>query len=381
MTVEVNELIKKNQFEDNEVFSELTKEKEKRDLKNDPEVQKIINKVDEKNITGILSFGKEPATQLSTFADKILNNMKANSIEDSSNLLKQLNKIMDKFDRKDFEKETNGFINRFFKKSKKIIDEIFNKYQTMGKEIDKVYIEIAQYQDEMVKSTDTLEGMYEQNFNYYMELEKYIIAGETKLNDLKNNILPEYEKLAEIGDEIAIMELETLKNGLELFDQRIYDLKMAQMVALQTAPQIRLLQRGNAKLIAKINSAFVTTIPIFKNGLIQAIHAKRQKLVADSLNELDKRTNEMILRNAENISRQSKEISQLAGGPSIKIETIEEAWNIIMDGLTETKVIEEENKLLREEGAKRLLELKENIHAKRDENTDYIHHYDREIGK
>ena len=98
------------------------------------------------------------------------------------------------------------------------------------------------------------------------------------------------------------MQVDTLRNAVELLEQRVYDLEMAKMVSLQTAPQIRLLQRGNTKLIGKINSAFVTTIPIFKNGLIQAMAAKRQKLVADSMSELDRRTNEMLVRNAQNIS-------------------------------------------------------------------------------
>ncbi|HLO11707.1 MAG TPA: toxic anion resistance protein, partial [Pseudoneobacillus sp.] len=126
-------------------------------------------------------------------------------------------------------------------------------------------------------------------------------------------------------------------------------------------PQIRLLQRGNTKLIGKINSAFVTTIPIFKNGLIQAVAAKRQKLVADSMSELDRRTNEMLLKNAQNISQQSTDIARLAGAPSIKIETIEESWNIIIKGMQETKAIEEENKRLRVEGTKRLEQLQENF--------------------
>jgi len=326
-----------------------------------PEVQKLVKNIDEKKPTDLLAFGKEPALQLSTFADRILRTIKSNSLEDSSNLLKQLNKIMVKFDKQDFTKESNGILNKFFRRSKKIVEEIFNKYQTMGKEIDKIYIEISEYENEMIESTETLEEMYGQNLAYYLEIEKYIIAGEIKLDDLKTNTLPKYELQATGGDEIAKMELDTLVNGIEFLEQRIYDLKMAQMVALQTAPQIRMLQKGNGKLITKIKSAFITTIPIFKNGLIQAISAKRQKLIADSLNELDKRTNEMIIKNAENISRQHKQISELSGRSSIKIETMEEAWNIIMRGLEEAKIIEEENKRLRDEGSKRLQEFKESL--------------------
>lgn len=330
-------------------------------LRNEPEVQQLANSIDERDQIQVLEFGKEPAVEISRFSDQILSNMRSTKVEDSGELLKQLGKIMDKFDKKDFEQTSGGFFGKLFKRGEKMIEKLFGKYQTMGGEIDKIYVEISKYQNEMVDSTHMLERMYEQNYQYYLTLEKYAVAGEMKVEELKNVQLPQLESRAASGDQLASMQLDTLRNAIDLLEQRVYDLEMAKMVALQTAPQIRLLQRGNTKLIGKINSAFVTTIPIFKNGLIQAVAAKRQKLVADSMNELDRRTNEMLLRNAQNISQQSADIARLAGGPSIKIETIEESWSIIMKGMQETKSIEEENKRLRIEGTKKLEQLQDNF--------------------
>ncbi|MDR4948308.1 toxic anion resistance protein [Neobacillus cucumis] len=330
-------------------------------LRKEPEIQNLARTIDERDQIQILEFGKEPAVQISRFSDQILSNMRTTKVEDSGELLKHLGRIMDKFDAKDFQKTSGGLFGKLFKKGEKIVEKLFGKYQTMGAEIDKVYVEISKYQHEMVDATNMLEQMYEQNYQYYLTLEKYVVAGELKVEELKNNQLPQFESRAAQGDQLASMQLDSLKNAIELLEQRIYDLEMAKMVALQTAPQIRLLQRGNTKLIGKINSAFVTTIPIFKNGLIQAVAAKRQKLVADSMSELDRRTNEMLLRNAQNISQQSTDIARLAGGPSIKIETIEESWNIIIKGMQETRAIEEENKRLRQEGTKRLEQLQENF--------------------
>lgn len=329
-------------------------------LRQEQEVQNLVRAIDERDQIQILEFGKEPAEQISRFSDQILSNMRTTKIEDSGELLKQLGKIMDKFDAKDFD-QPKGFLSKLFKRGEKMIEQLFGKYQTMGGEIDKIYVEISKYQSEMVNATTMLEQMYEQNYQYYLTLEKYIVAGEMKVEELKTNQLPQLEVRAASGDQLASMQLDSLRNTLELLEQRIYDLEMAKMVSLQTAPQIRLLQRGNTKLIGKINSAFVTTIPIFKNGLIQAVAAKRQKLVADSMSELDRRTNEMLLRNAQNISQQSTDIARLAGAPSIKIETIEQSWNIIIKGLQDTKAIEEENKRLREEGTKRLMQLQDNF--------------------
>ncbi len=353
------------ELEEKDVLSEAKATDIKLQLRQEPDVIRLAEKIDEKNQTQLLEFGKEPAVEISKFSDRILSTIKSSSMEDSSVLLKQLGKIMDKFDKKDFEQEKPGLLGKLFKRGEKMIGKILGKYQTMGTEIDKVYIEISKYQNEMVNSTNTLDQMYDQNFQFYLALERYVVAGEMKVEELKTQVLPELERQAAGGSQIASMQLDTLRNAIELLEQRIYDLEMARMVALQTAPQIRLLQRGNTKLIGKINSAFVTTIPIFKNGLIQAISAKRQKLVADSMSELDRRTNEMLLRNAQNISQQSTEIARLAGAPSIKIETIEQTWDIIIKGMEETKSIEEENKRVREEGTKRLAQLRDNFQKMR----------------
>ena len=230
-------------------------------LKKDPQVLQLASKIDPKNQIELLEFGREPANEISAFTGKVLNSVQANSMEESSELLKQLGRIMDKFDKKDFV-EKKGFLNKIFNKGNKMIEQLFNKYQTMGTEIDKVYVEITKYESEMKKSTTTLENLYDQNFQYFMELEKYIAAGDIKVEELKAQE-PEVRKKAETGDQMALMELNSLQNAIELLEQRVYDLEMAKQVSYQAAPQIRMLQRGNTKLIGKINSAFVTTIPIF----------------------------------------------------------------------------------------------------------------------
>lgn len=328
-------------------------------LRNDAKVIQLAQQIDHKDQIALLEYGKEPANEISSFSGRILNTIKSSSVEESSALLKHLGKIMDKFDRDDFVEE-KGLFAKIFKRGQKIIDKLFEKYQTMGGEIDKVYAEIMKYENEMKSSTQTLEQLYEQNFQYYLDLEKYVVAGEVKIEELTSSV-PALESRAQTGDQLAMMELDSLKNALELLEQRVYDLEMAKQVAYQSAPQIRMLQRGNTKLIAKINSAFVTTIPIFKTGLINAIAAKRQNLVAQSMDELDKRTNEMLLRNAQNISQQSVDIAKLSGAPSIKIETIEETWNIIIKGMEETRAIEEENRQSREQGRLRLEQLQANF--------------------
>ncbi|MFY3790222.1 toxic anion resistance protein [Ureibacillus sp. MALMAid1270] len=325
-------------------------------LKEEPQVLALADKIDEKNQIAILEFGKETATEISKFSDRMLSTIRTSKLEKSSALINNLNKIMDRFDPQDFKEEKKGFISKLFSKGKEQLQRILSKYETMNKEIDAVYNEITKYEVEMKQNTIELEHMYDQNLRYFQSLSEHIAAIEVKVEKLRPQ-LTSLEARANEGDQEAIMELESLRRAIELLEQRRYDLEMAQQVSFQSAPQIRLMQQGNNHLIGKINSAFVTTIPIFKQGIIHAVTIKRQKLVSDSMNELDKRTNEMLLKNAENIRQNSVNIARSAGQPSIKIETIEQTWQTIMAGIEETKQIQAETVRNREEGRKRIEKL------------------------
>ncbi|KOS68831.1 hypothetical protein AEA09_09955 [Lysinibacillus contaminans] len=326
-------------------------------LKQDPEVHALAQKIDVKDQIALLELGKETASGISTFSDRMLATMKASKLEESSVLLNNLNKIMDKFDPKDFtEEKKGGFLTRLFSKGKEQLERILSKYDSMNKEIDVIFNEIQKYEVEMKRNTVDLEHLYDQNLNYFQTLSKYVAAIEVKADQVRAT-LPALEQKAQSGDQVAAMEYETLQRAIDLLEQRRYDLEMAQQVSFQSAPQIRLMQQGNNHLIGKINSAFVTTIPIFKQGLIHAVTLQRQKLIADSMTELDRRTNEMLVRNAENISKNSVNIARTAGSPSIKIETIETTWQTIMSGIQETKQIQAETARNREEGRKRIEQL------------------------
>ncbi|MFJ7919047.1 toxic anion resistance protein [Lysinibacillus fusiformis] len=323
-------------------------------LKKDPEVHALAQRIDVKDQIALLELGKETASGISTFSDKMLATMKSSKLEESSVLLNNLNKIMDKFDPQDFsEEKKGGFISKLFNKGKEQLEKFLSKYDSMNKEVDVIYREIQKYEGEMKRNTIDLENLYDQNLNYFQSLSKFVAAIEVKIEDVRST-LPALEQKAQTGDQLAAMEYETMLRAVELLEQRRYDLEMAQQVSFQSAPQIRLMQQGNNHLIAKINSAFVTTIPIFKQGLIHAVTLKRQKLISDSMIELDRRTNEMLVRNAENISKNSVNIARAAGSPSIKIETIETTWQTIMAGIQETKQIQAETARSREEGRKRI---------------------------
>lgn len=327
-------------------------------LRKEPQVQTLAERIDPKNPIAILEFGTETAKGISTFSDRMLAVIKQSDLEQSTKLLTNLNKVMKRFDPKDFaeEEQKGGFLKRLFNRGKKQLETMLSKYDTMNKEVDQIFTEIQKYEIEMKRNTGQLEQMYDENLKYFKQLSEHVAAIEIKVEELNANV-PTLMAQAEQGNQMAIMELETLKRSIELLQQRSYDLEMAQQVSFQSAPQIRLMQQGNNHLIGKINSAFVTTIPIFKQGLVHAVTLQRQKLVSTSMAELDRRTNEILIKNAENVRQNSVTIARQAGNPSIKIETIEQTWQTIMAGIEETKQIQEQTIREREVGRQRIEQL------------------------
>ena len=338
----------------------------RQELINSPDVIKLAGSLDVSKTNEILEFGNEPAKEISKFADSILGNIRSNSVEGSSEMIKQLTAIMKKFDVQDFqqEEEKKGFFSKLFKKGQDSVNGLMQKYKSMGGEIDKIYTEISGYKKDLNDANIMLESMYEKNFEYYKQLEKYIAAGYMMIDRIKQNDIPKLEEAAMTGDQLKAMELDNAKTSLEMLEQRVYDLEMAKMVSLQTAPQIKMIQNGNYKLISKIHSAFVITIPVFKNGIVQAVALKRQKLVSDSMNELDKTTNELLMKNAQNIKNQSIDIARMSSGSSVKIETLENTWQTIMEGIEETQRIQKDNEKLRIEGTAKIQEMNEKMKQK-----------------
>jgi uncharacterized protein YaaN involved in tellurite resistance len=329
-------------------------------LQNSPEVLAFTRQINITDVNSIMTFGTGTAQEIAKFSDKILNSMELTKVEDSSALLTSLNKIMDKFDVKDFDEKQKGLFDKLFNKAKNSIEALFQKYHTMGDEVDKVFVTLKQYETEIKQNNRSLEDMFTKNVEYYEQLGKYIVAGEMALTQLREKILPQMQQKAESsGDRMDQINLDNATQAVEMLDQRVYDLKLAESVSLQSMPMIKSIEQGNNNLIRKINSAFIITMPIFKQCLTQAIMLKRQAVQANAISALDQRTNELLLRNAENTALQSKITTRLASGSAVDIATLEKSWQTIMNGITETRQIQSEMRQAREDGAQRLIALKQ----------------------
>lgn len=328
------------------------------ELAKSPEVDALLNTIEINNMDTIVSFGAEAADEISKASDVVLNSVNMSQLDDSNELLNTLAKVMSKFDIEEI-KEKPGLFGAFFNNLRKQLDKIMAKYNTMGNEVDKIYVQLKQYESEIKQANHRLDQMFEANVNYYHDLVKYILAGELGCEQIRSYIKEREEALASTGDNSIQFELTNLNNALMILEQRTQDLRISENVAMQSIPMIKTMEFSNLNLVRKINSAFIITLPVFKQALAQAVMLKRQRLQAESMAALDAKTNEMLIKNAKNTVAQSKITAQLASGSSIKVETLETTWRTIMNGIEETKAIQENARKQREEDKKRLAVLKD----------------------
>ena len=338
-------------------------EKLKNELVNSAEVDALVSKIELNNLDSIVTFGGEVATEISKSSDLVLNSMNISQIEETSKMLGVLTNIMSKFDIEEI-KQDPGLFDKLFGGVKKQLDKIMSKYQTMGGEIDKVYVELKGYEGEIKETNKKLNTMFDSNVNYYHDLLKYILAGEQGCKELEAAIAERTAEMERTGDKSMQFELTTLNNALMMLEQRTQDLRVAENVAMQTIPMLKTMEFSNINLIRKINSAFIITLPIFKKSLAQAIMLKRQRLQAEALSELDKKTNEMILKNATNTVEQAKLTAQMASGSSIKVDTLEKSWRTIVNGIEETKRIQDDARRQRVEDKAKLENIKNEFYKK-----------------
>ena len=333
------------------------REEMERTLTNSAEVDAIVSKIEVYNMETIVSFGAEAAEEISKASDVVLRSMNMSQLDDSSRMLKTLAGIMSKFDIDEI-REDKGLFNRLFSNAKKQLDKILAKYKTMGDEVDKIYVELRKYEQEIKQSNKKLDDLFNANVGYYHELVKYILAGEQACSELEAYIGQRQSDYESTGDNSIQFELTTLNQSLQMLEQRTQDLRTAESVALQSVPMIKMMEFSNYNLVRKINSAFIVTLPVFKQALAQAMLLKRQKIQAAAMSELDKKTNEMLIKNARNTAETTKMTARMVSGSSIQIETLENTWRTIMSGIDETRSIQENAHKQRIDDAKRLEAIK-----------------------
>ena len=365
-TANKGDLLAKESIESVDTSIVVDTDKHKEYLRGLDEVKGLTDKIDVSNLNTILEFGKEASDGLSRTTDNLLANTKKIEADKMTKALINLTEVMDSCDLKSLsnamDKDYKPSVLDKVKGYYKTLNKLISKYELDTKEIDKVKVILDGYKNDLRVSNMGLEQHKLELINYFTELEKYIVAGDIALEEIAS--IRGSIECATMNSGDKMVQLQALDLAKSTLEERLVNLKAAEAVALQSVPLIRVMQESNLYLYNKIETQFIITLPIFKSSLLQAIELRRQKAIADSLSKVDEVTNKLLEANASNTVKNSLAIQSMASRPTIKVETLENTYKTIQDGLVEIDKLNKDNEKARLDARVKLDSLKGNFSNK-----------------
>ena len=349
----------------NEIVANTEAYKER--LKQLPEVQALTNEISVQDVNTIVSFGQKSAEEITKISDKILSIAKVPTSKDAAQMITQLAKVMDKFDIRELEKiqtepEKQGLLQKLKQKIKDEYEALVSKYDDMSKEVDKISQLLRTYENQTKQDNVILTEMCQANYNYFEQLERYVVAAELGLNEIAN-YRQQVANRTDISEDQKNAQLQQLDMMSQMLDQRKYDLLQAEVVARMTVPMLQNMQLTNVNLLREINTAFVVGLPIFKQNLAQAIMLKRQAITANSMEQFKGAINKQLEQNATYASVQGKLVAENVTKGTFDMETLRKVYTTIKTGTENTKRIMSEQESKNKENTKDLEQLKADIQS------------------
>ena len=351
---------------EDKVTEEKVEESLNYDLLTDKEkkaIDEFVEKIDVFDATQVLQFGSASQAKISEFSDSVLEDVKTKNTGEAGELLAQLVAEIKAFDGA-VNKDPKG-LEKVFYNAKKELEKIIAKYSKIEKNIDSIEKGLEKDKIQMLKDIAIFDTMYEKNLDYFKEISLYIIAGDRKLKELKEKVLPELQKKAqETGEQMDAQKVQDMENTINRFEKKLYDLKTTRIISIQMAPQIRLLQNNEAELVEKIQSSITNTIPLWKNQMVLALGITNAKNALKNQQAVSNLTNEMLKKNSETLKQGSIDIAKESERAIIDIETLKKTNADIIETLDSVIKIHEEGRVKRQEAEVELQEIEKELKKK-----------------
>jgi len=328
-------------------------------------IDEFCTKIDVTDSTQVLQFGAAAQSKISDFSDNVLNNVKTKNAGEVGELLTNLVVKVKNFDT-DIQESMNpkGLKSLFFS-AKKQIEKMIAKYDQVSNNVDKIEKQLETQKIRMLKDITIFDTMYEKNLEYFKEISLYIIAGEKKLEELRNVILPELQKKAqETGEQTDAQKANDMVNMINRFEKKIYDLKTTRIISIQMAPQIRLIQNNDSELVEKIQSSLINTIPLWKNQIVIALGLVNSKSALNIQKSVTDTTNEMLKKNSEMLKQGTIEIAEESEKAIVNVETLQQTNKDIIETLDKVLEIHENGRVKRIEAEKELVNIEKELKEK-----------------
>lgn len=322
-------------------------------------VAAIRDSIDLMNSQTSLQFGIQAQCNIAEFSDSILTNIRS---KDSGYVGDLLNTLVTQV--KGLESDDGSFLQKIPLISS-LVSSAKNKlaaYEKVSVQVDALQGELDKARTMMLKDIVLFDTLYDKNLAYFKELQLYIQAGEEKLQELQTITLPKLRtQAAQSQDPMAAQVVSDFENAVSRFEKKIYDLKLSKTIAIQTAPQIRLIQNNDKVLVEKVQSAIYQTIPLWKNQMVIALGLSRQRQVLDMQRNVTNATNELLQKNAEMLKQNTLETATENERGIVDIETLKKVNDNLITTIEETIKIQQEGRAKRQAAEAELVQIEERL--------------------
>ncbi|MDD6651017.1 MAG: toxic anion resistance protein [Eggerthellales bacterium] len=308
-------------------------------------VEAFSQQIDVHNSAIVLQYGAGAQKKMADFSEAALENVRTQDLGETGELIANVVTELRSFDATE-EKGLFGF----FKKGANKIESLRNRYDKAEANVDKIVKTLQGHQMTLMKDAAMLDNMYEQNLVYFKELTMYVLAGKKKLEEVRNGELKELvakaEETGRAEDAQAAQDLEAMCTR---FEKKISDLELTRTIAMQTAPQIRLVQNNEVTMVEKIQTTIVNTIPLWKSQMVLALGIANSEEAVRAQNAVTNMTNELLKKNSEMLHSSTVEVAKESERGIVDIETLKQTNETLIRTFDEVIQIQEEGRKKRAE--------------------------------
>ncbi len=326
-------------------------------------VDSIKESLDLTDSQACIQFGTAAQRDISEFADHILAQVR---LKDSGYVGELLSQLVTEIKEVDVSSpgDDKGILGKlsFFKSAKNKVEKLAARYEALKVQVDKIEAKLDSAKMEMLKDIGMFDMMYEKNLEYFRNLNLYIAAGEEKIGELRTENLPRLRQEASLsGDPMAAQLVHDFEENVNRFEKKLHDLKLSRTIAIQTAPQIKLIQNNDKLLVDKIQTATLNTIPIWKSQIVIALGLGKQQKVLRLNQEISETTNELLKRNSQLLRTNTAETAQESERSVVDLETLKKTNEDLIATIQETLRIQQEGRKKRQEAEGELAKLEDQL--------------------
>ncbi len=324
------------------------------------QVDEIKSKIDLMNSGYAIQFGSVAQKNMADFSDSLLTQVRTKDSGAVGELLTDLTGKINEFSRQ----ESDSFVKKIPLLGSLVSkgENMMSSYEKLSTKVEKIQSELEKNKTTMMKDIVLFDNLYQKNLDYFKELELYIRAGEEKLEEMRTQVLPKLrQQAATSADPMAGQVVSDFEGNVDRFDKKIHDLKISKTIAIQTAPQLRLIQNNDKILVERIQSAIYNAIPLWKNQIVIALGLSRQQQALQMQRAVADTTNELLRRNAEMLKTNTLETAKENNRSIVDIDTVKKVNEDLVSTIEETLKIQKEGRAARQEAEKELLAIENRL--------------------